>query len=252
MWHCPQCPQCPPGYCCHLLAGPNPAQVLSPATAPRPGGPPCDPTILRPTPVAPRMAPGWIPQGVLPASLLRARGSQAPKPLTASPRGTAGCHPVLTCSLGCRLLPHRPPPHAQTPPHSARPLPPPYCVPFTSGAPARGLGIVQFVLADAGNRIRPSVSSRVRAAAPLGLVSPGSIRLRFSPRLPSGRGSSPEIAGFPRQSGLLGLTGLRKFAESHRPRDRRAHTEPLPTAPLPSPAFPASPLPLGPAGPCWG
>lgn len=39
------------GYCCHLLAGSNPAPVLSPATA-GPWGPVCDtpPLVLHPAP----------------------------------------------------------------------------------------------------------------------------------------------------------------------------------------------------------
>lgn len=51
MWHCPQspqCPWCPPGYCCHLLAGSNPALVLSLATAPRPGDPSVTPLSCAP------------------------------------------------------------------------------------------------------------------------------------------------------------------------------------------------------------
>lgn len=57
-----------PGYCCHLLAGSNPAPVLSPATAPRPGDLSvttplsCIPLSVTQGSVAPCMAPGWDPK----------------------------------------------------------------------------------------------------------------------------------------------------------------------------------------------
>lgn len=62
-WRCPQCPQCPPGHCCHLLAGPNPAPVLSLATVPRLGDPSVTPLCCAPLlgtqgSVTPCMAPG--------------------------------------------------------------------------------------------------------------------------------------------------------------------------------------------------
>lgn len=68
MWHCPQCPQRPSGYCCHLLAGSNPAPVLSLAAVPRPGDPTVIPLSCAPLPgtqgsVAPCMALGWTPHG---------------------------------------------------------------------------------------------------------------------------------------------------------------------------------------------
>lgn len=200
MWHGPQCPQCPPGYCCHLLAGPNPAPVLSLATVPRPGDPTVTPLSCAPLPgtqgsVAPCMALGWTPHGAPQASLLRGQGSRAPKLLTVSVRDMAGCNPVLTCSLGCRFLPHRHSPGTQTPPCPAYPPPLPYNMhrhttcPLQASPLHMGLASPDLCWWTQGQDRALGRQQGVRAAALLWLVSPGRFQLCFSPGLPSGRGS---------------------------------------------------------------
>ena len=263
IWHCPQCtqcPQCPPGYCCHLLAGPNPAPVLSLAIAPRPGDPSVIPLSCALLPgtqgsMAPCMAPGRTPQGAPQASLLRAQGSQAPKLFTVSIRGTAGHHPALTCSLGCRFLPRRPPPSAQTPPRPAHPPPLPYCMPFASRPPARGLSIIRFVVVDAGTGSGPWLAAGLEQWLCWGWFLQGASSSASLQSYRAAEEAHPEIADFPLQCRPLGLARLRRFAESCSPCDRHAHTKPLPTAP-PCPPWPSQhlrfPWDQQVPGPCWG
>lgn len=168
----------------------------------------------------------------------------------------AGCNPVLTCSLGCRFLPHWHSPGTQTPPCPAYPPPLPYNMhrhticPLQASPLHMGLASPDLCWWTQGQDRALGRQPGVRAAALLWLVSPGRFQLCFSPGLPSGRGSLHRDSHLPApvlSPGSCRAAEIRRVlssswqactyqASSHGP-------------PLPSLVFPVSLLPLGPAGP---
>lgn len=182
--------------------------------------------------VAPRMAPGWTPQGAPQASLLQAQGRWAPKLLTVSIQGTADRHPHANLHPGLQISPM--PTSSQCSDTSMPSSPPTTALLYAlcKQPPARGLSIVQFVLVDAG------ASGPWPAAGFEQQFSPGRVQLCFSPRLLSSRGSLPRDSHLPAAVPSPGSRWPRRFAESSPPRDTRAHTERIPTA---SPALPGIP-----------
>lgn len=111
---------------------------------------------------------------------------------------------------------------------------------------APGLSIIQFVLVDTRTGSGPWPAAGLEQQLCWGQFLQGT---PSSMSLQGCRGCSSQDSVFLPQSRPLGLTELWRSTESRPPRDKRVHTEPLPTA---SPAIPSIPRISTSPGTFWG